>query len=117
MNSRDTFEATAGLKASFQATEKLRPFIAGSAGGKLSLYNIDDYYTSEALEMAGLQRSTINFIGNIGGGLDYAVAHNFTIGSRFDYQGVFNQEETSMDAIWDDKAGRFRLLGTLQLVF
>lgn len=119
--SRDTFEVTGGLKASFQVTNSVTPFIAGSLGGMLSNYNIDNQFTIAELREAGLSRSTTQFIGNMGGGVDIAVARNFSIGGRFDYQAALNKKNyynlANMNSIWGDQANRYRLLGSLQLVF
>jgi hypothetical protein len=116
--SRDTFEVTGGLKASMKLSSKVTPFIAGSLGGMLSKYNIDNEYAKAQLNAAGLQRSTTQFIGNVGGGLDFSVARNFTLGGRFDYQASLAKDSYSnMDAIWGDQSNRYRLTGSLQLVF
>ncbi len=119
--SRDTFEVTGGLKASMQLSSKVTPFIAGSLGGMLSNYNIDDSFTTADLREAGLSRSTTQFIGNMGGGFDVKLARNFSIGSRFDYQIALNKKNyyrpDNMNTIWGDQANRYRLTGSLQLVF
>lgn len=126
--SRDTFELTGGLKVSKTFSGFVTPFIAGSLGGMLSKYNIDNPIVREQMRAEGFERATMQFIGNIGGGVDFKVARNLSLGGRFDYQAVLGNNNLSFDpmvglgqnkmsAIWGDRADRYRLTGSLQLVF
>lgn len=123
--SRDTFEVAGGLRVSKTFNNSFTPYIAGSLGGMLSKYNIDNPMVLQQLSVAGLARTTTQFIGNIGFGMDYRLAQNFSIGGRFDYQASLNNynnymyayNQNSLNSIWNDTANRYRLTGSIQLVF
>lgn len=124
MGSRDTFEFSGGLKLG-KTIDRVTPYVVGSLGGMYSKYNID--YSAEEAMMAsiGRGRSTTGFLGGFGAGLDYSIARNFKIGSRFDYQYVISGSSSSssgvpmenMDMWFGDEDSRFRLVGSLQLLF
>ena len=113
---RDTFEVSGGLKLGHNFG-KFRPYIAGSLGGMLSMYDIDHQGTNIILEQAGLNRSSTQFLGNFGGGFDFGFSQSLSAGARFDYQASLNRNNTMFDQIWGDNANRFRLTGSLQLQF
>lgn len=124
--SRDTFELNGGLRLSKTFSNVFTPYIAGSVGGLLSKYNIDNPYVQNYHRSIGLARMTTHFMGNLGGGMDYQVASNLSLGVRFDYQAVLDGDSVSFDpsvgqnamsAIWGDRADRYRATGSLNLVF
>lgn len=119
LRSRDSFEVAGGVKLGYDVS-MVRPFVAFGVGGLFQKYNIDDAYTTESLRQIGLARSTTHFTLMPGAGLDFSVANNMSLGARFDYQYItnrYNQNYTAMDAIWGDARNRYRLTGSLQLVF
>lgn len=117
--SRDSFEVNGGAKIGYQFG-MVRPFVSFDVGGILNKYNIDDAYTTEYLRSIGYQRTSTHFSLIPGGGFDLRVSSSINVGARFDYQYITNvqrQAFTAMDGIWGDSLSRYRLTGSLQLVF
>ena len=115
--SRDSFEVNGALKLGADMGS-VRPYVLGGIGGIMQKYNIDDSYTTEYLAQIGLSRSTNNVVGNFGAGMDFgSQSSSLRVGARFDYQSFFAGDYTEMQRIFGDISNRYRVIGSVQMVF
>ncbi|MBS1984966.1 MAG: hypothetical protein JST16_12425 [Bdellovibrionales bacterium] len=122
MRSRDSYEAGVNAVLGYDMSYGFRPYVVGGVGYLYQKYNIDDSYTTATLRQAGLSRTTDYFTGNLGVGVNFGATQNLSIGARFDYQALLNSNNTNgtysnMNIIWGDAKNRYRLTGSVQLVF
>lgn len=114
--SRDSFEVNGALKLGARMGS-VRPYVLGGIGGMLQKYNIDDSITTEMLTQNGMSRTTTHVVGNFGGGADLVAGGNLTVGARFDYQSFLNREYTETNRIFGDMTNRYRVIGSVQMIF
>lgn len=117
---RNSYDIAANAKMGYQFG-KVNPYAIAGIGGLLQRYMIDDAYTTEMGRQAGWSRSTNYLTANYGLGVDANFARNFGAGLRMDYQAILNRNNSGgspgMDMYWGDARNRFRLTGTIQVVF
>ena len=113
---RNTLEFGTGIKLGVRI-QKIRPFAAAGIAANLNRYTIDDPQTLAYANDAGWSRSSLNVLGNFGGGMDVNFSKNIGLGARFDYQAVLNKSDSAFKAIWSENSPRYRLLGNLIVSF
>jgi hypothetical protein len=116
---RDSYEVNAGLKLGAPVA-MVRPYVAGGVGLIYQKYMYDTQ-TNNLMKSKGLDRSSNNILGNIGGGMDLLVNSNVSMGARFDYQAMLNKASNSrsqeLDTYYGDSQNRYRLTGNLAISF
>lgn len=112
-STRDTYEFGVGAKIG-PRMNGFRPYLALGLG-----YIMQNYaFVNEDV-------STGSATGTIGGGVDFEVAKNFSIGARGDYQALFGGSTThltagggySLDQLYGDNSSRYRLGATATVSF
>jgi len=117
VRSRDSFDIAANAKLGYMVGS-VRPYALGGIGGMMQKYNIDNSYTTQQARYAGFDRNTTHVTAQFGGGVDIELASNFTLGGRFDYQRVFDSNKYPlMNSLYGDGINRYRLVGSLQVIF
>jgi hypothetical protein len=105
VSDRDSYEFTVGGKVG-PRMNFFRPYASFAVGALIQSYDFEDG-----------NRTSYNFEGNIGGGVDFTLAKNFSVGIRADYQAVFGSSDQWLADIYGDDMGRYRVGGTATYTF
>lgn len=111
-STRDTHEFTLGAQIG-KDLNGWRPYLGLGLGYLIQNYA---YYNGD--------RSTSNITGNIGGGVDFTIAKNFSVGARADYQTILGNVSNdrvdgyyTFDQVYGDESDRYRLGATATVTF
>jgi hypothetical protein len=122
VRSRDTHEFNANVKLGWFVGQ-VRPYALGGIGTRYTAYNIDTEADRSAAEAIGWKRSSARMTSTAGGGLDYRVAQNLSLGTRVEWQYIFGKKRDAdfggqnIIELYGDTKNNIRAFGSLQLVF
>ncbi len=122
VRSRDTHEFNANVKLGWFVGQ-VRPYALGGFGTRYTAYNIDTQADRSAAEAIGWKRSSARLTSTAGGGIDYRVAQNLSLGSRVEWQYIFGKKRDAdfggqnIIELYGDTKNNIRAFGSLQLVF
>jgi hypothetical protein len=122
VRSRDTHEFNANVKLGWFVGQ-VRPYALGGFGTRYTAYNIDNQADRSAAEAIGWKRSSARLTSTAGGGLDYRVAQNLSLGTRVEWQYIFGKKRDAdfggqnIIELYGDTKNNIRAFGSLQLVF
>jgi len=122
IRTRDTHEFNANVKLGW-FVGKVRPYALGGIGTRYTAYNIDNSADKTAAAAIGWKRSSARMTSTAGGGLDYRIARNLSLGTRVEWQYIFGKKTDhsfggeNIIELYGDTKNSVKALGSLQLVF
>jgi opacity protein-like surface antigen len=122
IRTRDTHEFNANVKLGWFVGQ-VRPYALGGIGTRYTAYNIDNSQDRAEAAAIGWKRSSVRMTSTAGGGLDYRLTQNLSLGSRVEWQYVFGKKTDysfggeNIIELYGDTKNNVRAFGSLQLVF